>query len=470
VWGLEWFGANVSSIVPTHATDIGAPDGVPFYYSSPLLGWLHALLGPVFGLRLSFAFGIMLARIATVLCAYGAARSLELKPTTSLIMAAVYGCSPYFHGFAVEGIIEGTNGWTLPLWVWMSQGKRWFAAVFAAALVVLSSWYLALCGVLIACALLPFRWRASATFFAGVALSSPAIWLFFSTFTGGSPLDPGIRASMGANLSLFPTPGSMAGLSYSAKTTWIGWVAGGLALLSVKRHPRWAIGALLAFILSLGWGPLYSLPLWRVVRFPYRIHAITLLAIGFLASKAVEMLATTHPNRLTWLAPALAAAITLEGLFLSPVEPIIPGSSAEVPSHFRDLRGQNVLSMPGPVAMPPGVINPSRRRAQYLLYWPAVAQTRTPWIPDFNGVGIQQSESEVLEKFRSWDHLINGSMQALTIDDFDELSIASVVIHLDHLDSRRATTLATHLTTLLGPPSSQTPSLIIFSIPKQGKQ
>ena len=70
--------------------------------------------------------------------------------------------------------------------------------------------------------------------------------------------------------------------------------------------------------------------------------------------------------------------IPLDSMFLVPIEPIIPGAPAGVPQVYNDLKGKGILLLPAPFTKNPGEINPSLRRAQYLMYRPAVAQTRSP--------------------------------------------------------------------------------------------
>jgi hypothetical protein len=433
VWGMGWFADHVTSGVPTFAPELGAPTGMPFYYSSPLHGWFAALTRPVLGLVGAYSLGLVLARVATVVVAYGAGKALSLTESGALVFAAVYGCSPFFHGYAVEGIIEGVDGWTLVLWVWLAARGRWGWAVVAAALTVASSWYLAWAGAVAAFAIVGWRWRASASFAAGIALAAPLVYAFTSSFPGGTPLEPAVRAAMGTSVQLFPVPGSMPGLSYAAKTSWIGWIAGSAALVSIRSHPRWAAGGLLAWLASLGVGPLFLLPVWSSIRFPYRLHVLTLLVLGFLAAKTLQ-----GRGRLTWLAACL---VVVEALLLSPVEPLIPHSDSEVPSEILALRGKVVLDMPGPLARPPGQMNRSRERARYVLYWGAVAGLRTPWVPDFNAVGTIAAEHPVLDAVRSWDPLERRPAQTISVAQLREAGIDVVVLHLGHLPKADAVEL-----------------------------
>ncbi len=473
VWGLGWFASHITGVIPTFADELGAPHGVPFYYSSPLHGWLAALTVPIIGLSPSYSLGIALARVATVACAYGAGRAVGLTAPGAITTAAVYGASPFFHGFAVEGIIEGTDGWTLALWIWMAAEQRLALATVAGALTVLSSWYLGLCGCLLAagCAIVaalppplgladasprPALARAAVAWFGGLACATPALWLFFSAFSGGAPLDPAIRAAMGTSLDALPRPGALAGTHPFAKTSWIGAPTLILAAVEARRSPRLAVAAVLLWVLSLGVGPVYSLPLWRAIRFPYRIHAATLFVLGVLAGRAVDG-PSALPARLR--AFATIALIAVGGWLMSPIEPVLPGSPADVSPGYAGLRGKLVLAIPGPVAMPPGKVNRSRERAKYLLYDLAIAGTRTPWVFDWNSVGSSGVEAPALAAVRTWDRLYDGDPKPIDVAALRQIGVAAIVIHRDALGDTRADALAQSLQKQGATPAGGDPTL-----------
>ena len=142
VWGM-WLFAEAQPGFPLTTDLLASPVGMDFYYSSPLHGWLAWPLLPVFGIESTWN-GLLLAnRIAGVGVAFWCARGWGLERDGALVAAAVYGCSPFFHGYAVEGIAEGQIGWALPLWLgWVGRGQhRWAGLAFA--LTVLGSWYMA---------------------------------------------------------------------------------------------------------------------------------------------------------------------------------------------------------------------------------------------------------------------------------------------------------------------------------------
>lgn len=420
VWGMWWFAGQQPGL-PTLCAQLGAPNGMAFYYSSPLHGWLAWPLLPLLGLPATFNLTVLLARAATVLCAFGAARAWGLERRGALLAAVVYGASPFFQGYAVEGIIEGTDGWTLALWLWMLGRDRLSLASLAFALTVLSSWYLAAAACVLAVFTGPRGWLSMV---GGLALSAPALWSFLGAFPAREDLDSGTRAAMGLSLGLRP-PGILPELQPFAMTTWVGLVAPLLALSGLRQADRrqWVSVALLAcmVLLSTGWGPWFQLPPFSALRFPYRFHAGTLVALAYLAGRAAS-------RRGPWLAWVVLA----EGLLLSPIEPLLPSSPSEVAPIYRNLPPAKVLlDIPGPIAMPPGEINLSRPRARWFLYAQTVHGLASPWVPDFNGVGV--AASDPLDSVRALDPLSKAPLpEILTLPEDVDL----VVLHRRELHGR----------------------------------
>jgi hypothetical protein len=377
VWGLGWFAAGQPGF-PLHADSLGWPEGSSFYYSSPIHGYLATpLLALGLGLGTSYNLLLLGARVASVLLGFAWLRAEGLGARGALAGAALYACAPFFHGYAVEGIVEGCDGWTLPLWGLLLARRRPLAATLAFFLVVLSSWYLGAAALLVAVARTPARPLALPTALGGCLLALPAFLAFSAAFPEASPLPDEVRAAMGSSL-IVPRPGLRAGLDPFAKTSYLGWLAGGLFLLGLRRRPLLAVGAMLAWGLSLGVGPWYALPGLEMLRFPYRLVAATLFLAAPVVAEAVDRLPA-------WASPA-GLLIAAEGLLLSPVEPIVPGTDPSVPAIYASVRATTLLEVPGPVAMPPGEVNLSRPRARYLLYDQHAHGAASPWRFDFNGV------------------------------------------------------------------------------------
>lgn len=424
VWGL-WAFVQDQPGLPNATMRLGHPDGMGYYFSSPIKGWLAWPLLPILGLTWTWNSLLIAARVGTVLAAFGAARAWGFGAKGALCAAAVYGTAPFFHGYAVEGIVEGTDGWTLAVWLWLLGAKRFRVAPLAFALVILSSWYLGMVGclLLILAALHDRRamWSAG-----GLVLAAPALAGFSGAFPGAAPLDESVRAMMGASLTI-PTSGWQRGLQPFAMNAYVGWVVVGVAAWS---RTRWALLAAIPAILSLGIGPIYDLPVAELVRFPYRWHAATLV----LLAAAVA----THADTLRW-GRLLAWAIALEGWLLSPVEPILPSTRPDVPDIVTQIDGP-VLDIPGPVAMPPGVVNRSRRRARYLMYEQTIHGQPTPWVPDFNSVGVTPSHrAQALEAIGRLDPLVSKtSPTTVPTEAIESLGVDLVQIHVSRLGQERA--------------------------------
>ena len=424
VWGL-WAFAEAQPGLPSQTDLLGFPSGMGYYYSSPIKGWSAAFILPLLGLMPTWNLLVVIARLATVLTAFGAARAWGLGSRGALAAAALYGCSPFFHGYAVEGIAEGTDGWTLALWLWALGARRFRLAAIPFALTILSSWYLGMVAVLLLT--MATLWDRRALWSTlGFILAAPALAQFVGAFPGTAPLEDTVRAAMGARLTI-PSPGWHPGLQPFAINTFVGLVALAAALAS---RTRWVAAALIPGFLSLGVGPIYDLPVAELVRFPYRWHAATLV----LLAPAVAITA----DRWRW-GGLIAPLILVEGLLFSPVEPILPGAAAEIPEYVKHINGP-VLELPGPVAMPPGQINQSRGRARYLMFHQTAHGQPSPWVPDFNSVGI--APSATAELLRDLDGLepLSGKAPPDGVDwaPFEALGVTHITVHHLRLGGERA--------------------------------
>lgn len=391
VWGLWWFAGEQPGL-PLRCELLGAPAGVPFYYASPLHGWAAWPLLALLPLPVVWNLLLLAARVATVLCAFGAARAWGLAGPGALLAAAVYGCAPFFHGYAVEGIVEGTDGWTLALWVWALARPRPGAQALAFALTVASSWYLGAVACLLAACAGPRAWLGAA---GGLGICAPLLAAFGAAFPAREALDPAVRAAMGTTLGLAP-PGWTAGLNPFARSSWVGLLAPALALWARPRvPPGLLLGGAVCAGLAFGVGPWFELPVLSALRFPYRLHAGLLVLLAAGAGRAVGT------RGWAWL---WGPAVALEGLLLSPIEPVLPSAPAALPALYHTLpAGAVLLDAPGPLARPPGEVNPSRARARWLLYGQTAHGRASPWIPDFNSVGVASVDG--LDAWRALDPL-----------------------------------------------------------------
>lgn len=416
VWGMAVL-AEAWPALPTHTDWLGAPAGIGFWYSSPLHGWLGAPLTRLAGAPTAYTATLVAARAATVMVAFGCFRT-GLGFSGALGAAFAYGASPFFHGYAVEGIVEGTDGWTLPLWVWALRRERPGLAGLAFGLVLWSSWYLGMVACALAAAWGFFRRSAWVSAAIGLLVAAPALYAFLGAFDA-APLDPALRRAMGAPLG-WRRPGFTAGVQPFALNTWLGLSLPTLALLSARRAPLLALGALGTAILSTGWGPWWELPPLAMVRFPYRWHAGSLLLLAALAGLSLD-----RWPRLWWLP-------WLEGFCLSPIEPILPGAPRAQPAIYDRVSGPLLLELPGPVAMPPGELNPSRPRARHWLYGQLAHGAASPWVPDFNGVN-PAGEAPWLRGFRSWDRLAEGPPEVPDLAAARAAGVSQLLLHRDEL-------------------------------------
>lgn|GEM_PF-1193906 len=456
VWGLHWFASQQPGL-PLHLDLLAAPEGMAFYYSSPIHGWLAWPLLQVFELATTFNLLVVAARVASVLCTYGWLQAAGFVPAGALAGAALYGCAAMFHGYAVEGIIEGVDAWTLPLWAWAVARGRFLISIPLFSLVILSNWYLGLAGVLVASF---WGLKRSDALFSGIAggvLAMPLWASFTSAFPDAAPLEPAIRAAMGATLSI-PSPGWTHDYPF-AMTAYFGWLAAALVCWKARENQILAFGVAVCAVLSLGIGPWYDLPILERVRFPYRLIAASLFLAAPLVAKAAEDL----PTRMLPL--IIGPLIAIESWGLSPTEPIIPGADASIPAIYDEIPEGVLLEVPGPVAMPPGEINLSRARAKYLLYYQTRHGRSSPWAPDFNGLS-KPAEPEWLKDIRAYDpydpYFHIRPKIPLRLDEMRAAGVRSVMVQPKTLGTEAARRLETALVAAGAKPLQQTADFRLF--------
>jgi hypothetical protein len=408
-----------------HTGLLNFPDGSRWYPPSPIKSLLAGPLLMILPLHVVYNVLTIAARVATVVCAYKAAKAWSLTDAGALTAAAIYGCSPFFHGFAAEGIIEGTDGWALALWA-LAAGRNHRGGMAAGlALSVLSSWYMGACCCLLAI-LSAVRDRRALWSFAGLIPAAPFIWSFFTAWPEMQQIPSAVRLAMSAQPEL-PTPNLLDSQDPAAMNTYIGWVAIAASLFSRK---RWILFALIPGLLSAG--VLRDLPLLELLRFPYRWHAATLaiLALG----------AGSWASQRPWLGWLIAA----EGLLLSSVPLLLPPSNADVDEAYLEVSGP-ILDIPGPVQMPPGVHNPSRRRAGQWLYAQTLHGQALAWEGDFNGLGQAPSGLRI---WRSQDPLWveeRISIDEAAVQGLERVGIRYIAVHGPALGTKRTADISEEL-------------------------
>jgi hypothetical protein len=422
IWSLHIPWMDTSAVFESQW--INYPHGQPIYSSAYIKSILAWILSPLLSPAQSYNLLLFAARLAGPLCAYQALRAWGYREIAATGFAVFVTMSPFLHGYAVEGIVEGVDVWPLALWLWACAGQNKFKMAFTLAICILTSWYLGAVACLLTLILATKRKEILYSLL-GVAISSPAIWMFVHTHPsmGGIPVD--IREAMSAEFGL-STPNFLSKINPFAKNNYIGWCI----LLAISRS-RYTLWALIPLGLSFGLGS--ELPVLSSVRFPYRWHLATMVLLGFALADFLQK------KNWTWL-PTL---ILCEGLLLSGVDFFIPSATAQNPEIYR-MVNQPILDVPGPLSLPAGTPNLSRYRASYLLYAQLTHKQPSLWAQDFNGINDVQKQ---WENWRSWDPLLKITPKPITKSDREQLKNynALVLIHHNILGEKRGSKLEKEL-------------------------
>ncbi|MEC7986897.1 MAG: hypothetical protein VX278_17135, partial [Myxococcota bacterium] len=179
VWSL--YAPWMSSKGFFYTTMLGYPEGMPLYSSALLKSFLALPLSLLLEPHHIYNFFILLSRFLGPFFAFFSARAWGYKETASLGFALFFGAAPYFHGYAVEGIIEGVDAWPIALWLWsVASGKRLLMAL-SLALSVLCSWYLG-ASVCLLTLLFSIEKRDTLFSFFGLLLAAPFVYVFTQNF------------------------------------------------------------------------------------------------------------------------------------------------------------------------------------------------------------------------------------------------------------------------------------------------
>lgn len=393
---------------PFSTSWIHYPDGQSIYSSAYIKSIFAWMLSPLLSPANTYNLLLFLSRLLGPICCFFAMRAWGYKDLAATGFAVFVGMSPYLHGYSVEGIVEGVDVWPLALWLWACARQKTPYMIASFALCILMSWYLGAVVCLLAVILSRHDTRILFSLL-GVLVAAPAIWTFVHAHPtmGAIPLD--IRETMSAQWGI-PTPNIMSKSNPFAKNNYIGWCA--MIALFEWRYARWA---LIPLALSFGIGA--DLPLLSFVRFPYRWHLATMVLIGFAIARLLE-------RKNWWWFPFL---VLLEFLTLSRIDLFIPRAPAQIPEIYQYL-DRPVLDIPGPLALPAGTANPSRERAQYLLYAQLYHHQPSLWAQDFNTLHPPESS---FDNWQSWDPILKRDHTFPTRSDHEQLKKegASVVIH-----------------------------------------
>lgn len=406
VWSLyiPW----IDDGAPCTSSWLNYPYGQPIYSSAYLKSILSWLLSPLFSPAQTYNLLLFCSRIAGPICAFMAIRAWGYTETAAIGFSVIMGMSPYVHGYAVEGIIEGIDVWPLALWLWACSTKRIIYMASSLALCLFMSWYLGASACLLTLILARKDVRILHSLW-GILIASPAIWTFVQTHPtmGAIPID--VRESMSAQLGI-PTPNILSKGNPFAKNNYVGWCT--VIMLLQWKTARWA---LIPLALSFGIGS--ELPLLSSVRFPYRWHLATMVLIGFAVA---DVLQKKNWSWFPWI-------LLLEFLLLSNINFFIPTAPSIPPNIYNHL-DRPVLDIPGPISLPAGVANPSRERAFYLLYAQLYHKQPSLWPQDFNSL---QPIEDRWKNWQSWDPILKQNPVAITFSDQTILknNQAAVLIH-----------------------------------------
>lgn len=399
VQGSWWFGGEVlAGRFPREVRGFLHPDGGALWYPDPV-GALIALPARGWGPFAAHAVTLVVQGALGAAVAFVAARRW-LSRGAAVLAASVIAASGYGWALVHSGVSEYLGTWAVTAFVFawveaIEARRRPVAAVAAAALALAGAqafYYAVFCATFAGCTLLVdvLRRRAVPWALAGAILAvglAPVAGLGAvaqSTFGPGSAIDPatapGFRPSVppGTDPWTFVAPWD----TYHPDTPALGnpgileanplpWLALALALWGA-RGARWAPAAALWFVLALGpslagFGadkplgvriPLPGALLWLVpgspylsVHHPYRMVAVTLPLLGWLAGRGLERLvpaarrdlvgvvaALVVVGQIAAFSPAPLPLVTTPPPDLGPYADLPPGAVLDWPP---DLRGPN---------------------------------------------------------------------------------------------------------------------------------
>ncbi|MEN9786783.1 MAG: hypothetical protein RLZZ299_2047 [Pseudomonadota bacterium] len=413
------------------------------------IAWLVMPLGASLGAPTAWAAGMALARFATVLCAWSAARAWGLGRTGAILAATAWGASPLFHAAHATGDVDSWDATPFMVALWVLRRPRGLGARHGPG-----TWLEQAARVMVAAGALAWA-LASRNAWGAVGASAIALAGVGAGVAGRRELAMrcaltvllGIALARGLGL-LSPAPvADAARMHASWHPTWPtpSWIqpvwtargvpfAGTLLLLAaavVGRVPFVATWALVAAVLATGEGPWYDLPLLRDVSEPWRWLLVSHAALCWLAGHALDAW-TERPSmrgaaRRPWLAP-LAVVPWIETSAWSPVPLVLPAAPAEVPAMYDAVRGPALLDVPGPQPAGTAGFTP---RARYLV-----------WARDHHGAADPwREDARWLAAWRAWDPATGLVPVMPPLTPARDAAVSQVLVHRDLLGARRAAAL-----------------------------
>ena len=275
----------------------------------------------------------------------------------------------------------------------------------------------------------------------GLLLVGP-LNLFLMAWPEVQPCSQDIAEQMSLSVQNFQAP-------FWMETSILG-LTGSLSLVAVffvlKQNSLKMAFLIPSVLLSMGF--CHELPIFNLMRFPYRWHLTTLVVLCALLAPLIK-------NRMWigWL-------IFVEQMLLSPLSPMLPYSKTTVPDLY-DSVDRPLLHIPGPYAQPAGQRNSSRRRAAEFLL--AQVQHKQPLLNrgDFNGL-----ESNSDNWWLSWDPLSDHPPTQITRAQLTENTL--ILVHKGWL-GKRTEDLETQLKLLGASEMGRDRLRSLWIVPKRSK-
>jgi len=393
----------------------GHPTGQPWSPSTVFWGTLIIPLKPLMSMGSLYNTCLLFNRVLSCIAFYMAGRSYHNSHTTGLLWMVVIAMNPMIHGFAVEGIIEGTQIWPLGFWMWASKKELRGLSVVFGSLIVLSNWYWSIVWVIVGGFSHHQNRKVWGWMLMSILVCSPWIGHFLNIQSNGIEIPPEIYRAMGFQFGI-PEPHFQSPPNPFAQSNYIGWILSACTIHQVSKHFRSNTLLLIGigFLLSIGFESMQSVPIIGSMRFPYRMCLLTFIGISMVLSELGDKQKI-----------GLSIFVLLEFALLSPIDLVIPTSPSTYPDYTEEING-TVLELPGVLNRAPGEIDPSRPRMKRLMYFQTKHAQPSVWGLPFNGLN---QTSECFAGTRIVDPQATPSEQSkpLNVECWD--SIQWVVIH-----------------------------------------
>lgn len=377
LWATESWWGTWNNIWFNH------PTGQSWSPNTLFWGTLIIPFKPYLPIGMLYNICLLSNRILTCVSFYLAGRAWNDNHGTGLLWMVILGMNPMVHGFAVEGIIEGTQLWPIGFWFWAFRNNLRSSSIIFGCLTIVSNWYWSVVWVSIMCIMRPRDLKYWRWMLASLVICSPWILQFYSIAGESQSLSSDMYRAMGFQFEI-PEPNFMTPSNPFAQSNYIGWILS-FTTVYMLRHSKDKLvnrpsifdGALFltyGFTLCVGFSWIQHVPIIGAMRFPYRMYILCLMGIAILLSD----LGIRRQSGLAYL-------VLFEFLFLSPIDLLIPISPAEYPEYVSTVEGP-ILELPGLLTREPGEVDPSRPRMKRIMYYQTHHAQPSAWFLSFNGL------------------------------------------------------------------------------------